>query len=56
MTTTSDEFGLMNNFANEPVMYIAEEPSAEEKRGYLAWGAIAAVLVLASITTAIAIS
>lgn len=56
MTTISDENGILNNFAKEPAMYYAEEPSSQEKRSYILWGAIASVLVVASVFTAIAIS
>lgn len=56
MTTISDENGIINNFAKEPAMYYAEAPSSQEQRNYLVWGAIALVVVVASICTAIAIS
>jgi len=56
MTTISDENGILNNFAKEPAMYYAEKPSAQEKRGYIYWGAIASILVVTSVFTAIAIS
>lgn len=56
MTTISDENGIINNFAKEPAMYYAEAPSSQEQRNYLVWGAIALVVVVASIYTAIAIS
>jgi hypothetical protein len=56
MTTTSDEYGIINNFAQEPTMYYAETPSAQEQRKYLVWGAIALVLVIASVFTATFVS
>jgi len=56
MTTISDEKGILNNFAKEPAMYYAEAPSSEDKRGYVAWGAIALVVVTASIITATFVS
>ena len=56
MTTISDENGIINNFAKEPAMYYAEAPSSQEKRSYLVWGAIALVVVVASIFTATFVS
>jgi hypothetical protein len=56
MTTVSDENGIINNFAKEPSMYYAEAPSAKEKRSYLLWGAIASILVTASVFTAVVVS
>ena len=56
MTTVTDENGIMNNFASEPQMYYAEAPSSQEKRSYVLWGAIATVLVTASVCTAVVIS
>jgi hypothetical protein len=56
MTTTSDEYGIINNFAQEPTMYYAAAPSAQEQRKYLVWGAIALVLVVASVLTATFVS
>ncbi|MFA9202093.1 MAG: photosystem II assembly protein Psb34 [Candidatus Nanopelagicaceae bacterium] len=56
MTTISDEYGIINNFAQEPSMYYAEAPSSQEQRKYLVWGAIALVLVVVSIFTATFVS
>ena len=56
MTTISDENGIINNFAKEPAMYYAEAPSSQEKRNYLVWGAIASILVAASVFTATFVS
>ena len=56
MTTISDENGIMNNFAKEPQMYYAEAPTSQEKRGYVLWGAIALVVVTASVLTAVVVS
>jgi hypothetical protein len=56
MTTTSDEYGIINNFAQEPTMYYAEAPSAQEQRKYLVWGSLALVLVIASVFTATFVS
>ena len=56
MTTISDENGIMNNFAKEPVMYYAEAPSSQEQRSYFVWGAIALVIVAVSVFTAVSVS
>ena len=56
MTTVSDENGIINNFAKEPAMYYAEAPNSKEQRSYLIWGAIALVVVVGSILTAVTVS
>ncbi|HEY9844698.1 MAG TPA: ssl1498 family light-harvesting-like protein [Candidatus Caenarcaniphilales bacterium] len=45
MYTTTDERGLLNNFAAEPAVYLAETPSKEQKRRYVFQGIGATVLV-----------
>ena len=56
MTSVSDENGIINNFAKEPAMYYAEEPSQKEKQGFMLWGAIAMIVVGASVVTAVVVS
>ena len=56
MTTITDENGIMNNFAKEPQVYYAEAPSAKEQRNYILWGAIASIVVGASVLTAVVVS
>ena len=56
MTIVTDENGILNNFAKEPAMYYAQAPSAREKRSYIGWGAIALVVVVASVLTAALVS
>ena len=56
MTTISDENGIINNFAKEPQMYYANEPSSKEQRSYLLWGAIASVVIAGSVFTAVVVS
>lgn len=56
MTTVSDENGIINNFAKEPAMYYAEEPSKKEQRGFILWGAIASIVIGASVITAVVVS
>ncbi|NEO83977.1 MAG: ssl1498 family light-harvesting-like protein [Spirulina sp. SIO3F2] len=45
MPYTKEEGGRLNNFAIEPEVYVAEPPTATEKRNYVIWGALALTLV-----------
>ena len=45
MPYTKEEGGRLNNFAREPVMYQAEEPSKKEKRNYIIFGILAFLLL-----------
>ena len=45
MPYTEEEGGRLNNFAREPQMYTAEEPSPTEKRNYVIFGVFAFLLV-----------
>ncbi|MGL5940580.1 MAG: photosystem II assembly protein Psb34 [Waterburya sp.] len=45
MPYTEEEGGRLNNFAREPKMYTAEEPSSTEKRNYVIFGVLAFLLV-----------
>ena len=56
MYTTTDERGIMNNYATEPEMYIAVSPTSEQQRNYLLQGAMALVLVTSLVLTAVAVS
>ncbi len=56
MTTISDENGIINNFAKEPQMYYADEPSSQEQRSYMLWGAVASVVIAGSVFTAVFVS
>jgi hypothetical protein len=53
---TTDETGVMNNYAVEPNMYFAVYPSVEQQRSYLAQGAVAILLVATTLFTALAVS
>lgn len=53
---TVDETGVMNNYALEPQAYLAEFPSPEQIRQYALQGAIATLLVTATLLTAFAVS
>jgi len=56
MYTTTDERGILNNYATEPAVYLAEAPSSELKRRYIFQGAVAALLVALTLLTAFAVS
>lgn len=52
MRYTSDEKGILNNFAVEPKVYLAEYPTQAEQKNYIWQGAAAVVLLaLAALTT-----
>uniref|UniRef100_B8HPD0 O-succinylbenzoic acid--CoA ligase n=1 Tax=Cyanothece sp. (strain PCC 7425 / ATCC 29141) TaxID=395961 RepID=B8HPD0_CYAP4 len=53
---TVDETGVMNNYAVEPQMYLAEYPSTEQQRQYVFQAAIALMLVTTTLLTALAVS
>ncbi|MGV2832000.1 photosystem II assembly protein Psb34 [Myxosarcina sp. GI1(2024)] len=56
MTTTTDENGILNNFAKEPKVYVAESPSPKEQRRYVITGALSALLIAGFIAASFAIS
>ena len=56
MYTTTDERGIMNNYATEPEMYYAVSPTSEQQRNYLLQGALALMLVTSIVLTAVAVS
>lgn len=56
MRYTVEDGGRLNNFAVEPKMYEAEPPTATEKRNYVIWGAVAAVLVVGVVSIAFFVS
>ena len=53
---TSDESGILNNYATEPQMYHAVYPSPEQQRRYVLLGAISTLFVTALVLTALAVS
>ncbi|NER98860.1 MAG: ssl1498 family light-harvesting-like protein [Symploca sp. SIO1B1] len=53
---TSNEAGVLNNYATEPEMYYAVYPSPEQQRSYALLGAIATLLVTSLMLTALAVS
>jgi len=56
MYTTTDERGILNNYATEPAVYLAESPSPEQKRRYVLQGAVAVMFVTGILLTAFAVS
>lgn len=56
MYTTTDEQGLLNNYATEPQVYYSEYPSPEQQRNYALQGALATLLVGALVLLSLAIS
>ncbi|MDC0835857.1 hypothetical protein CKA32_005242 [Geitlerinema sp. FC II] len=56
MPYTEEDGGRLNNFAVEPKMYTAEPPTQKEKRNYIVFGALAAVLVAGVVAVAFAAS
>lgn len=53
MPYTEEEGGILNNFAREPQMYTADEPTSSEKKNYAIYGVLAFVLVGGVIAVAI---
>lgn len=53
---TVDETGVMNCYANEPNMYLAEYPCPQQQQRYLFQGAVALLFVTLTVLTAIAVS
>ena len=56
MQTTQLDNGILNNYALEPKMTYAEYPAIYEQRRYLQQGALAALLVTATIFISFAVS
>ncbi|MEM8613997.1 MAG: ssl1498 family light-harvesting-like protein [Cyanobacteria bacterium P01_H01_bin.105] len=56
MPTTTEEGGLLNNFASEPKMYEAEPPSQTEKRNYVILGVLGAALVVSLLAVTAVVS
>ncbi|HEY9647264.1 MAG TPA: ssl1498 family light-harvesting-like protein [Chroococcidiopsis sp.] len=55
MYTTNEE-GILNNYAVEPAMYFAEYPSTQQQQTYAFQAAIAVLLVVSTVLTALAVS
>lgn len=55
MYTTNEE-GILNNYATEPAIYYAEYPSVDQQRQYAFQGAVAVLFVATTILMALAVS
>ena len=56
MYTTQLDNVTLNNYAVEPKMYLSDYPAVYEQRRYLQQGALAALLVTATILVSFAVS
>ncbi|HEY9825240.1 MAG TPA: ssl1498 family light-harvesting-like protein [Stenomitos sp.] len=56
MYTTQDEHGILNNFAAEPKVYFAEQPSVEQQKRYWIQGVLALSFVSGLIGLAFVVS
>lgn len=56
MPYTVEDGGRLNNYAKEPKMYLAEEPTKNEKRNYIILGILAMSLVGGLIAVAVTVS
>ena len=50
-----DDEGIINNYATEPDMYMANFPSPEQQKRYVFWGAGATLLITITLLTALAV-
>jgi hypothetical protein len=53
---TTDDRGILNNYAVEPAMYYAEYPSIEEQRRYAYLGGLATLFVSALVLLALSVA
>jgi hypothetical protein len=56
MYTTTDERGILNNYAHEPAMYLATYPAPEQQRRYLTQGLLATLLVASLMMISLVVS
>jgi hypothetical protein len=56
MYTTTDEYGILNNYATEPAMSYADYPSSEQQSRYALQGAIATLFVGLLVLVAFSVS
>jgi hypothetical protein len=56
MYTTTNEEGILNNYAKEPNLYYAEFPSKEQQSKYVFQGAIAILFVTSVVLIALGVS
>ncbi|MFB2881709.1 photosystem II assembly protein Psb34 [Floridanema aerugineum] len=53
---TTDDRGILNNYAVEPTVYYAEYPSVEQQQRYLFQGAVSVLFVSLLVLTAFGVS
>ncbi|WP_036531985.1 photosystem II assembly protein Psb34 [Neosynechococcus sphagnicola] len=53
---TTDNEGVLNNYATEVPIYFAEYPTPEQQRNYAFQGAVAVLLVTFTLLTAFSVS
>jgi len=53
---TTDDRGVLNNYAVEPNVYYAEYPSEDKQQSYLFQGAVAVLFVSLLVLTAFGVS
>lgn len=56
MRYTTDQQGLMNNYAIEPKLYLAEQPSQQQQIRYVIQGVLAVALLAGLVTVATVVS
>jgi hypothetical protein len=56
MRYTTDDRGILNNYAAEPPVYFAEYPSPEQQQRYALQGAAAILFIALTLFTALAVS
>ncbi len=56
MYTTQLDNGTINNYALEPKMYLSDYPAVYEQRRYIVQGALAAMVVTATVLISFAVS
>jgi hypothetical protein len=53
---TTDNNGILNNYASEPKVYFAEYPSSEQQQRYALQGAVTILFVALLVLTAFGVS
>ncbi|MEA5578346.1 photosystem II assembly protein Psb34 [Anabaena sp. UHCC 0451] len=56
MYTTTNEEGILNNYAIDPQLYYAEYPTQEEQKKYLFQGAVAVLFITSVVLIALGVS
>ncbi len=56
MPYTVEEGGRLNNYAKEPRMYVAQEPTGNEKRNYIILSIVGISLIGSLIAVAVVVS